>query len=193
MRGVNANEDLPEMSVEVVDVGHECTEGIGVSIGFAIALSALLVGRMHGGWMIAFIGLVLICCGAHRLFKIYRVKRSAVVVATVRKVWVEKYKRPGYAGVIPRFRIKVSLDAAGSSDCRNYVAFDLDNGYFDENVAVAAAKKVLASSVAYHDGLFGVFAENRIGRDVVSSAWALGASGVLLVLIGGALQLTLLS
>lgn len=181
------------MRIEVVDVGCEYADGIGIFIGIAIALSTLLVGRMHGGWLIAFIGLVLICCGAHRSFKIYRVRRSTAVVATVRKVWVEKYKRPGYAGVIPRFRIKVSLDAAGLPNFQNYVAFDLDNGYVDESAAVAAAKKVLASSVAYHDGLFGVFAENRIGRDVVSSAWALGASGVLLVLIGGALQLMLLS
>jgi hypothetical protein len=176
-------------SIDTVDAGVDYRNISSIFIGIFLLLGVVFVKPDHRGWFVASIGALLILNGALVFFKIHRIKNSRVVSGHVSKIWLESYKIPGSAGVAPRFRVLVNLSVNHSKARQLFLPFHANNYYESMNDALLEVEKALSAPTIYYDFIFGYFVVKRIGQKVVSHAWALVAAGVLLVSLGGGIQI----
>jgi len=176
-------------SIEIVDVGVIFGEGSGVFFGLFVLFSAIFVPEEFRGWILFFIGLVLISIGVIVFFKIHRVKNAKSIPGEVQKIRVERYRKPGPAGVIPRFRIKVEMSCEKLSARQYFLPFATDNYYESLDKALADSSVAINSKTIYYDRIFGLFIFNRVGLRNFSSGLAYVLSGALLIAAGYGVQL----
>ena len=175
--------------IEIVDVGVIFREGSGIFFGLFALFGAIFVPAEFRGWILFFIGSVLILIGVIVLFKIHRVKNAKSIPGEVQKIQVERYKNPGPAGVIPRFRIKVEMSCEKLSARQYFLPFADDNYYESLDAALSDSSVAVNLKTIYYDRFFGLFIFNRVGVRNFSSGLAYVLSGALLMTAGYGVQL----
>ena len=176
--------------IKVVDIGV-VFDGSGAIFGFLPLLFVIFIPAEFRWLILLSIGTILVLSGVFIFFKIYRVKNAKPIPGELREVFVERFRRPGPAGVMPRFRIKVEMVGEGFDVRQSFVPFSLDNYYevLDDALLDSAAAVDLKNF--YFDRIFGIFVYNRIGCKIFSSALALIFSGVILMFVGYGVQLAI--
>lgn len=174
--------------IKVIDVGV-VFDGGGVIFGFSLLFFVIFMPPEFRWLILSSVGVLLILSGLFVFFKMYRVKNARPIPGELRGILVERFRRPGPAGVMARFRIKVEMVCEGSDVKQSFVSFASDNYYevLDDALLDLAAAVDLKSF--YFDRIFGIFVFNRIGGKIFSSALALIFSGLILVFVGYGVQL----
>lgn len=142
--------------IKLVDVGV-VFEGGGVIFCLVFLFGTYFIPAEFRGWILVLVGLVLVASGCFVFFKIRRVRNAEPIPCEVRIILVERFRRPGPAGVIPRFRIKVEMVGEGFDVKQSFVPFSSDNYYENLEDALLDSSAAVELKVAYFDSIFGVF------------------------------------
>lgn len=177
--------DDKNLPIDVFDAPPDMREGVGIFVGVILLAIASFVTANNRGWILIAIGAIGLLWGGWVFFKIYLIGLSQIIPGRVVEICIERFKKPGPAGVIPRYRIKMRLEDCLAKKGRQAIfPFSADNYY--ENIVDAQNDVRMAQAInsVYFQGFIGFFVINRVGARRVSEAWALIVSGVFLFLVG---------
>lgn len=166
---------------EIVDAGVDARSLAGGLVGFLLLMIVVAAGQRHAGGALIAIGTGFLGFALYMVIRIVAVARYAnKLPAHVVKVWIERFRQPGYAGVRPRYRVRARVDG---SDVRGDGAvciypFDSDNHFEDVRAAESVADGLMAG-VVWHAPLSGIF----MLREVKSQRWV---TALACVIAGGA-------
>ena len=98
---------------EIVDAGVDARSLAGGLVGFLLLMIVVAAGQRHAGGALIAIGTGFLGFALYMVIRIVAVARYAnKLPAHVVKVWIERFRQPGYAGVRPRYRVRARVDGS---------------------------------------------------------------------------------
>ena len=180
--------DTLDSEIGLVDVGVDYSELTrGVAVGVSLLIGLLVFGQKNGLLFLQLLGISFFGCGLLLCIKLYLCNKTVEKIELPnKKVWIEQFRKPGPAGVIPRYRVQVShIDSPYGAPKRiQAFPFQQDNYFESLTEARKLALDLLELDQAFLDKSHVAFFFMHIRQERYVAAFAFFLVGIVLFCVG---------